>query len=719
MIPTHGRSSIRLRLFPVLLVAVTACQAQYPPPPESRLEPVTDVIHGVEIVDGYRWLEDQEAPETRAWIDAQNAYAESIVGQSPLRDRIRARILELQDIPDVGSTRRAGEFEYFTMRRAGEESPRIYRRPVSESEEESEEPALDGDYEVVLDPADFDPTYRTLLSTVDFSPDGRLMLYAIRQGGADEQAYRIRDLETGEDLPDRLPDALYSGVEFDAEGTGFFYTHRSRTEGPRIRHHTLGADPGDDPLIWGEGYGPTAFIGMDIVADGRYRVFTAQHGWARNEIFLQDTEGRGGVLGQGEIRPIVTDVPAHFAIRYREGRFYVRTDLDAPMYRVMVFDPERPDMAEWEELIPEAEDVLQSYTFIDGDLYATYLRDVSDHIRIFDADGNPQGAVDVPPFSSAGIREAGDGLARLSVSGRLRPSRAYEIDLASGERVLTEEPEVPFEGSEFEVRQLWYESADGTRAPMYVAHRRGIELDGTHPTILNGYGGFNAAIKPGFSTMAAVWLELGGVYAVATLRGGSEYGETWHRGGMLENKQNVFDDFIAAAEHLIAEGYTSPDRLGIQGGSNGGLLVASAMTQRPELFRAVLCTYPDLDMIRFPEFVETNNMPALLEYGDATDPDMFEHIRRYSPYQAVRDGVEYPAVMLTSGDLDTRVPPLQARRMTARLQAATGSGLPVILSYDPMGGHAAGRGRPLSLRVEDTGKELTFLAQQLGAGEGR
>jgi prolyl oligopeptidase len=251
---------------------------------------------------------------------------------------------------------------------------------------------------------------------------------------------------------------------------------------------------------------------------------------------------------------------------------------------------------------------------------------------------------------------------------------------------------------------------------MYVMHREGIELDGDHPTLLNGYGGFNVSVKPSFSTTAALWMEMGGVYAVATLRGGSEFGEPWHRAGMLTNKQNVFDDFLAAAEHLVEQGYTSPRRLAITGGSNGGLLVASAMTQRPDLFRAVLCTYPDLDMVRFYTFTETNNMPALLEYGNASIPEHFEAIRGYSPYQAVRDGVGYPAVMLATGDLDTRVPPLQARKMTARLQAASTSGLPVVLWYDAMGGHAAGRGRPLSLRIEDSAREITFLAQQLGLG---
>ena len=405
-------------------------------------------------------------------------------------------------------------------------------------------------------------------------------------------------------------------------------------------------------------------------------------------------------------------MPAHFQVRYREGLLYIRTDWDASNYRLMVADPDNPATDAWSELIPEGDDVLESYTFIDERIYVTYLHDVENRISFFEMDGTPAGQVEVPAQSSASISGTGEGKATLRVSGYLTPSTEYEIDLTTGERELTEPPEDAPEG--FEVTKIWFTSSGGARAPMHVMHKASIELDGSHPTILNGYGGFTSNIKPSFSTTRQAWLDMGGVYAVATLRGGSEFGEAWHRDGMLENKQHAFDDFIAAAEALISEGFTNPSRLAISGSSNGGLLVASAMTQRPDLFRAVLCTYPDLDMVRFFEFTETNNMPALLEYGDARIPEQFEAIRQYSPYQAVQDGVEYPAVMLATGDLDTRVPPLQARRMTARLQAASASGLPVILWYDARGGHAAGRGRPMSLRIEDTAREMTFLAQQLG-----
>ena len=704
------RTVARLAFCLALVTAISRCvPSDYPPPPDARVDPVVDVIHGVEFADDYRWLEDQDASETREWISSQNAYAEAVIGESPLRDRIRARLTELMDVPNVGPTREAGDYEYFSMRRTGEEAPVVYRRPVPEAPD-AEEPSLDERYEVVLDPARLDPTYRTLIAMGDLSPDERYMMYTIRDGGADEIAIRILDLTTLEDLPDRLPTALYGRIEFSANGDGYYYTHRSRQTGPRIRYHALGTDPSEDRDIWGEGHGPTEFIGMEIVGDGRYRIFTAQHGWARNDVYLQD------LRGDGEIRPVTVGESAHFDVTFHDGLLYMRTDLDAPMYRVVVVDPSQPEREQWEETLSESEDLLEDFAFIEGRIYATYLHDVSQRIRVFEMDGSAAGEVDVPEHVSASIRVAEEGKPRLTLNGHLTPSTAYEMDLESGRREVIDESDVPFDPAGFVVEQEWYTSKDGTRAPMYIMHKEGILLDGSHPTLLNGYGGFNSAIKPGFSTTAAVWLEMGGVYAVATLRGGSKFGETWHRDGMLENKQHVFDDFIAASEWLIDNGYTNPERLGITGGSNRGLLVASALTQRPNLYRAVLCTYPDLDMVRFNKFTETNNMPALLEYGDASDPDQFEAIRQYSPYQAVRDGVRYPAVMLTTGDNDTRVPPLQARRMTARLQAATGSGLPVVLHYDAKGGHAAGRGRPISLRVEDSARELTFLMQQLGMG---
>ncbi len=691
------------------LVCLTAC-SPYPPPPETKQEVVVDTIHRVVFEDPYRWLEDQNSGETRAWIAAQNAYAERIVGPSPLRDGIRGRLAELMDTDDIGSPRRAGDFEYFTLRRKGEELPIVYRRPApAEGSDEEIDPA--GEYEVVIDPHPMSPTHNTHVSIRSLSRDGRLMIYDVRDGGADEVELRIRDLQTGEDLPEQYPWALYDDADFNEDGSGFFYVRRSRQTGPRFYFHRMGTDPAGDEVIFGDGYGPTSFINASRVADGRYFIFNVQHGWARNEVWLKDRRS-------GRLIPIVVDADAHFDERYSDGEILLRTDLGAPNYRVVAVNPARPERNRWREIIPETENVLQSYTTIDDRYYVTYLHNVSTKIRVFEKDGTPAGEIEIPEFHTASISGGDDGKATLTFTSLIAPETEYDLDLGTGERVVSEEPDVEFATDDYVLNQVWYTSEDGTRVPMFVAHRSDIELTGDHPTLLYGYGGFTSSQTSRFSAVAAVWLEQGGVYAMANVRGGNEFGETWHRAGMLENKQNVFDDFIAAAEWLTESGYTNPDKLAIRGASNGGLLVAAALTQRPDLYRAVLCAFPDLDMIRFYTFTETNNMPALLEYGNASDPAQFEFLRRYSTYQAVNVGVQYPAVMFTSGDLDTRVPPLQARKMTASLQEATRSGLPIILHYDPKQGHAANRGRPMSSAIDDSAMELTFLLTQLGVPSG-
>ncbi len=338
---------------------------------------------------------------------------------------------------------------------------------------------------------------------------------------------------------------------------------------------------------------------------------------------------------------------------------------------------------------------------------------------IFEMDGTPAGEFEVPEYHSAGVWGGGEGKMFHSLASYTSPPVTYRIDLETGEREVWQERDIPYDPEGIVVEQVWFTSKDGTRVPMFVMHKEGIELTGDHPTWLYGYGGFLATVTPRFDPMAAIWVERGGVYAVANLRGGSEFGEAWHRGGNLENKQNVFDDFIAAAEFLIDQGYTNPEKLAIRGYSNGGLLVMSAMTQRPDLYRAVLCGFPDLDMVRFYTFTENNNLPAMYEYGNASIPEQFEFLRAYSPYQAVKKGTKYPAVIFTSGDLDTRVPPLQARKMAAAVQWASRSGYPVILHYDPKAGHAGGRGWPFSHRIEVNAMELAFLIEQLGFEESK
>ncbi|HXV61371.1 MAG TPA: prolyl oligopeptidase family serine peptidase [Vicinamibacteria bacterium] len=690
-----------------LLLSLAACSGGLSDAPETRRVDVVDEIHGESIPDPYRWLEEQDSAETRAWIDAQNAYAERVIGESPRRARLRERLSQLMRSPEIGPPQKGGDHEYFTVRRAHDELEIVFRRPAPpEGELVRMDP--DGQNEVVIDPHPMSADLTTKVEILSVSSDGKLLLYSLRDGGEDEIEVRVRDVESGKDLEDRLPRALYAGVAFGRKDAGFYYTHRSRAEGPRVRFHVLGDPLEKDETIFGEGYDPTSFVNAREVADGKYLVLTVNHGWARSELHLQD-------LGTGApARPLAKDVDARFEPQFHEGLLYVRTNLEASNNRVLAIDPAKPERESWKEVLPESSDVLTDFAFLDGKIYASYLHEVSSRIRVFALDGTPSGELAVPEHHSAQIRGAVEGKAFLELSSFHRPPITYLVDLESGERELWQERELEIDADALVVEQVRYRSADGTEVPMYLFYREGLRRNGDTPTLLFGYGGFNVALTPRFDPMALVWVEHGGLYAMANLRGGSEYGEKWHRDGMLENKQNVLDDFIAAAEFLIDEGYTAPDKLAIRGTSNGGLLVASAMTQRPDLYRAVLCGFPDLDMVRFYTFTRTNNLPALLEYGDASVPEQFAFIKKYSPYQAVREEAAYPAVMLTSGDRDTRVPPLQARKMTARLQHATSSGRPVILKYHPKAGHAASRGLPVSNNIEDTAAELEFLMGQLG-----
>ncbi len=693
----------------LLLAALAACGGEYPPPPETVQVPFGETIHGVEFEDPYRWLGEQDSPATRAFIDRQNEYAETILGEPPERDWARRRLRELMDTPAIGSPNKAGDYEVFTLRRPGEELASIVRRQAPENAPEAGPVKIDpaGEYEVVIDPGDLGGDY-THLGIGSVSPDGRLLLYNVRVGGEDETTVRLRDLEQNVDLDFELPRALNDQAFFAKDCSGIYYTVRDRTEGSRVRFHRFGTDRQDDALVFGEGIGPRSFVRAEQLDDTKL-LLGVQHGWARSDLYLVE-------VGTWEVTPIVTGMEARFNSHTADGRLFVRTNLDAPLNRLMEVDLDRPEVEDWREVVPEASDVLQGVAVIDDKLYLTYLHHVASRIRVFEFDGTPAGEVEVPEHHDASIRAAGEGKALLSLVSFLQPPVTWLLDLEAGTREVFREPQAPFAADGYTIQQVRYTSKDGASAPMYVVHRDDFEPDGSTPALLNGYGGFNVSLTPRFNPLAALWIEAGGVYAVATLRGGSEYGEEWHQGGMLHNKQNVFDDFISAGEWLIAEGYSHPDRLAIHGASNGGLLVGASLTQRPDLYRAVLCGFPELDLIRFYTYTEANNMPALLEYGDGEILDQFESLRGFSPYQAVSDGVAYPAVMLTQGDRDTRVPPLQARKMAARLQAATTSGLPVILRYHPYAGHAASRGLPLSQRIDAVAAEATFLMSQTGLG---
>jgi prolyl oligopeptidase len=681
-------------LSPLAVAGHLLAQATTPPP--TRRDGFREVLHGVEIEDPYRWLEDGASAEVRSWTFAQNRYTHALLDGRPGREAIRERLAalsryDLQSIPQP----RGGRY-FIEKRRVSDDLPILYVRA-----------GLAGADEVLLDPHPLSPDHTVSVSAADISEDGRVLVYGLRRGGEDETELRVRDVERRSDAPDVLPRGLYRGVSLMPDGSGFYYALQSRQAGARIRYHAMGAPVSADAEVFGSGYGRSQWIGAGVSENGKHLLLTVQHGWGRNEVFVRD------LPAGGPIRTIVKDIDAHFRPAFAGDRLIVQTDWKAPRWRIVEVDLHDPAPERWREIVPEGADAIQGFAPIGGRLVVHYLHDVTSRLALVALEGQALGELALPgPGSVSGLQGRWDGDELFfGFTSYTTPRATYRADARTRKVDAWWRPQVPFDAAAYETRQVSYASKDGTRVPMFVTHRKGLLPDGQHPSLLTGYGGFNVSITPAFSAAAAWWLEQGGVYAVANLRGGGEFGEPWHRAGMLEKKQNVFDDFVAAAEWLVANRYTRPDRLAIRGASNGGLLMGAALTQRPDLFRAVLCEFPDLDMVGYHRF-ENNNPPALLEYGDASIPEQFQFLYAYSPYQRVRPQTRYPAVLLTTGDADTRVPPLQARKMTARLQAATSSGRPVLLLYDTKAGHAGGR--PIAKLVEDQSLEMAFLAWQLG-----
>jgi prolyl oligopeptidase len=690
--------STRALLAWIALATGAAAQPALPTLPTTRRDDVREVLHGVEIVDPYRWLEDGKSPETRAWIDAQNAYTQAVLGSRPERTAIRERVSALARYDTQSVPQRRGVRYFLSKRAVTDDLPIQYVRE-----------GLAGKDEVLLDPHPLSPDHTVSVSAEDVSEDGGLLLYALRRGGEDETELRLRDVAKRQDLADVMPRQLYRGAVLRPDGKGFYYAQQDRKTGIRIRHHAIGSPNASDTEVFGSGYGPGQWIGAQVSESGRYLLLGVQHGWARNELFVQDL-GSGGPP-----RAIVKDVDAHFRPEFAGDRLIVQTDWKAPRWRIVEIPLDDPRPERWREIVPEGPDAIQGFAPAGGKLLVHELRNVASRLRVVSLEGQTLGELPLPGPGAVGAVQARwtDDEVFFGFNAYTAPGSTYRADVRAMKVERWWRPDVPFDSAAYETEQVWYASKDGTKVPMFLTHRKGLAKDGRRPTLLYGYGGFNLSLLPSFQALAAWWVEQGGVFAVPALRGGGEFGEEWHRAGMLENKQNVFDDFIAAGEWLIANGWTAPDRLAIRGGSNGGLLVGAALTQRPELFRAVLCDFPDLDMVGYHRF-ENNNPPALLEYGDASKPEQFKFLYAYSPYQKVKAGTTYPAVLLSTGDADTRVPPLQARKMTARLQAASASSRPVLLHYDTKAGHAGGR--PMGKVVDDFALQATFLAGELGMG---
>jgi len=677
-------------------LAASGGAQQRPGPPPTKVDNVTETINGVTITDPYRWLEDQNSPDTRAWIDGQNAYTKSMLAGFPGRDRIRKRLEELQKIDVMLPPFEKGGRYFIRKRAANQNQFVIYVRN-----------GLTGKDEVLIDGNTLSADQTASATIMDVTPDGKHMAYGIRQGGQDEVTVSIMDVDTRKVLPDKMPSARYFGFSIKPNARGCYYTKFGK-DGPRVYYHAMGTDPAGDHEIFGEGYGPGTIIGSNLSDDGRYLLLEVSFGSSadKSEVWIQD------VKANGPITPIIKDLPARFSPEIAGDQLFVQTNWNAENGKILAVDLRKPQRENWQEVVPESQSAISGFSAAGGKLFVNYLENVSTRIKVFEPTGHRVRDVVLPGIGSAsGI--SGDWTkdeAFYTYSSFAQPSIIYRYHVATGKQEEWARIKVPLNSDQIEVKQVWYESKDKTRIPMFLVYKKGLALDGNRPTLLTGYGGFNVSLTPQFSAITTLWAEMGGVFAQPNLRGGGEFGEKWHKAGMFGNKQKVFDDFIGAAEWLIKNKYTNPSKLAIRGGSNGGLLVGAAMTQRPELFQAVVCAVPLLDMIRYQKFLVARFWVP--EYGSSEDPEQFKYIYEYSPYHHVKKGTKYPAVFFTTGDGDTRVAPLHARKMTALMQASTGSDRPILLHYDTKAGHSGGL--PVTKQIEDTTEELSFLFWQLG-----
>jgi prolyl oligopeptidase len=672
-------------------------------PPTLTVDAV-DLLHGEVIPDPYRWLEDGESSETRAWTEQQNAQTEAYLARVPGRQRIRLRLQELLAIGAL-SVPTPARGRYIYQRRDGSQNqPVLYVRD-----------GVDGEDRVAIDLNALDPAGTTALDWHYPDDQGQLLAYGLSENGSEQSVLQVLDLSTDRTLPDRIPRTRAADLAWLPDATGFYYTrYPAPGEVPAgeehyhraVYFHRLGTDPAADPLI----YQPAEkehWPGVSVSPDGRWLLIAVARTFDQTDLYLQDR------IAQTSLVTVARDLPASFDGEIAHGRLFLRTNLDAPTYRLYVVDPERPDRGTWRELVPPRSDaVLDGMKVAGNRLVLTYLERASSRLRLADLDGRLPQEVALPTLGSLfGVGAEWDGREVFyGFSSYTVPPSIYRIDLETGLHSLWRRVDADIDPERFEVVQSSFASRDGTPVTMFLVHRTGLVRDGQHPTYLTGYGGFNISMSPAFSRSLLLWLEHGGVVAVPNLRGGGEYGESWHQGGMLANKQNSFDDFIAAAEWLVREGYTAPERLAAAGGSNGGLLMGAVLTQRPELFRAIVIQVPLLDMLRYHRFLIARLW--IPEYGSADDPEQFAWLRAYSPYHHVRPGVPYPAVLLATAESDTRVDPMHARKMTARLQASTTSSRPILLRLESRAGHGAGK--PLSKVLDELSDTWTFVFSELG-----
>ncbi len=673
-----------------------------PTPPPVEAQPVTDDYFGTKITDSYRWLEDSKSTQTRAFISDENAYTNRYMKQAKIRNQI---VDDLDPLENVSSTttpmERAGSY-FFERRLAGEQRYSIYVRR-----------GFAGKDERLVDPASMSRDPNTSVNIEDVSRDGSLIAYGLKQGGADENSIHVFDVKTKKTLEDELPPARYMGIEFAPDGKSFYYAKNDK-QGTLLFQHAMGTRPSRDALVFGrefrgEPLGPSDLFGPHITDDGRYLVVQIHRGVPprRVDIAFRDLSKPGSPFDV-----LVWTLDSRFESIYAHNTWFVKTDYNAPNGKILAAEPGVMPEA-WKTIVPEGPDVIESWNIVGGKIYVNHLHDVKTETTVYTLDGKAAGKIDYDEIGSASTLRGrtSDRYGFFTFQSFIRPPTIYRVDTTTGKRDVFFQPKIPFNTGDYELKQVFYKSKDGTQIPMFIAGKKGLKQDGSERLLMTGYGGFQLPMTPTWNAGYAWWMQEGGWFALPNLRGGDEYGEHWHEQAMFEKKQNVFDDWFAAAQYLIDNKYTSPEHFAIRGRSNGGLLMGASITQHPELFGAIWCGYPLLDMLRYQKFLVGRYWTT--EYGSADNEKQFAYLLKYSPYQNVKERADYPAIMFFTGDNDTRVDPLHARKMTALMQAASKSGRPILLHYSVSGGHSAGVS--VDQHIQDDADELTFLWTETGS----
>ena len=677
--------------------------------PHTRKDDVVDDYFGTPVTDPYRWLEDPNSPETRAWVEAQNAITSGFLERLPARERIHTRLTELWDYTRYGVPTREGHLYVFARNDGLQNQAVIYQAA-----------ALDATPEVLIDPNRLSPDGTVALGNLSFSHDGQFVAYSVSAAGSDWADWHVRDVASGMDLPDVVRWSKFSGAAWLHDGSGFFYsryaapaegdTYSGINKHQQVYFHALGTAQEDDRLVYGRPDRPDWGFAAGVTEDGRYLVLTQWEGTHReSRILVRDLQEP-----RSQILPFLDRFDASYSLVGNDGPvFYVITDKDAGRNRLVAIDLGAPEPEGWTDLIPElpGRDVLSGVVMI-GDRFLTVVRsDAHDRLVVYGKTGVVEGEIRLPALGSiAGIHAKRDAReAFYAFTAFTYPTTIYRYDPDTGVSGTFKAPEVRFTPGDYETTQVFYSSKDGTAVPMFLVRRTDVNPSGDLPTLLYGYGGFDVSLTPQFSPAVIAWLDMGGLYAQPNLRGGGEYGKAWHDAGRLSNRQNVFDDFIAAAEYLIAKGYTTPGRLAINGGSNGGLLVGAVVTQRPDLFAAAVPQVGVLDMLRFHRF--TIGWAWTSDYGSSDTKDGFETLMRYSPLHNVRHGTAYPATLVTTADHDDRVVPAHSHKFTASLQAAQAGEAPILARIDTRTGHGAGK--PTTKQIDERADVFAFLAHIL------